>query len=83
MTDEEMIKWARIPGTLEDMNAVAWHESLKRLIWIARSEEQKRIWARVRDTATLEHEVACLSSYHGDLMPSDEDFMAALGPCGK
>ena len=77
MTNEEMISWARIPVEIRG------YETLNRLIWIARAEEQKRIWGRLRDIATMEHDAASLSSYPGGLMPTDEDYMAALGPCGK
>jgi hypothetical protein len=57
MTNEEMIKLAKIP------DAVAHHEALNRLIWIARNQEQKRIWAKIGTIAIQEHDAAALSSY--------------------
>ena len=65
MTDEEMITWAQVPGYPGDINAVAHHEALKRLIWIARTEERKSNWGRIALIAQQEHDAAALSSYPG------------------
>ena len=66
MTDEEMIKWAQIPGTLSaDFNAAAHYAAMKRLIWIARTEERKSNWGRIALIAQQEHDAAALSSYPG------------------
>lgn len=63
MTDDEMIKWAQIPGCPGDINAVAHFEALKRLIWIARTEERTSNWGRIARMAQQEHDAASLSSY--------------------
>lgn len=77
MTNEEMISWARIPVEMRQ------EATLNRLIWIVRAEEQKRIWGRLMEISRMEHDAAVLSSYPGSLMPTYDDYMAALGPCSK
>jgi hypothetical protein len=64
MTDDEMITWAQMPGTASaDINATAHYAALKRLIWIARTEERKSNWGRIARMAQQEHDAAALSSY--------------------
>ena len=71
MTDEEMITWAQFPGTLSaDFNAAAHYEALKRLIWIARTEERTSNWGRIAKMAQQEHDAAALSSCPPSLSPT-------------
>lgn len=82
MTDKEMIEWAKFPFVVGSMSEIASREALKRLVWIAKLEGQRSAWARMRDLATMEHDAAALSSYPVGFH-NNEDYMAALGPCGK
>lgn len=71
MTNEEMIEWAD-----GDLNV---------LIWLARMQERQKVFEQMAVVCRHERDAAALSSYPGGLrkMPTDEDYMAALGPCGK
>lgn len=71
MSNEEMIKWA-----CGDLNA---------LIWLARMQERQKVFDELSGVCKMESDAAALASYPGGLedMPTDEDYMAALGPCGK
>jgi hypothetical protein len=69
MTNEEMINWAG-----GDLDA---------LIWVAKNQARAEVWFMVGQLAKQERDAALLSSLPSSLLPTDEDYMAALGPCGK
>ena len=63
MTNEEMIKWAEVPGYPGDINAVAHNEALKRLIWIARLQGRQDAFEQVAAFANQLNDASALSSY--------------------
>lgn len=89
MTNDELIKWAK----LEEASDFVWHarkENLNALIWIAKQEARAEVWKQIGAQAKMEADARLLASYPGGLkkrklkeMPTDEDYLAAMGPCGK
>jgi len=66
MTNEEMIAWAKFPGTPDaDFNVVGYHEAMKRLIWIAQNEARLEVWRNLGEHARMAVDMGLLSSYPG------------------
>jgi len=87
MTNEEMIKWAK----LKDASDFVWHarkENLDALIWRAKMEGRKEAFAQMSSYASMHEDAESLMSYPGGFLKrrvslTDDDFLAAMGPCGK
>jgi hypothetical protein len=88
MTNDDMIKWAE----LEQASDFIWHakkEDLDKLIWIAQKEARMEVWKMISETTKQNHDMEACESYPRGFfarkndMPTDEDYLAALGPCGK
>jgi len=84
MTNEELIHWAHLEGHSD------LRDELDALIWIAKMEGKKEVASWLNVSVRQIVDAGLLSSYPGGLlkrrkakMPTEEDYLAALGPCGK
>lgn len=91
-TNEDLIRWAQLDGKPE------LREQFDRLIWISKNRARMEVWRGLQSQAKQESDVCLIESYPGgfrkrklkefdfsgiEKLPTDEDYMAAMGPCGK